>query len=155
MKNNYNTNKSSKEEFLERITSIEERMLESLKGTLVEGLVPTVVSCKFERGVVDFKFSVKATMRNSMGIVHGGIISTLLDNAMGMVSSSFIKRGWTPTVNLQVSYLKPVQPQGVIHISVRIISSGRTFINTAAELWEEGKPDRVLVSATGIFYIKE
>ncbi|MGM9975118.1 MAG: PaaI family thioesterase [Clostridiaceae bacterium] len=148
-------NKSNKEEFLVRIDSVEERMRESLKGALVEDLIPTLISCDFEKGIAEFKFTIKANMRNSMGIVHGGIICTLLDNAMGMTTSSLINKGWTPTVNLQVSFLKPVMPQGVIHISVRIISSGRTFINTAAELWEEGKPERILASATGIFFIKE
>ncbi|WP_426348004.1 PaaI family thioesterase [Alloiococcus sp. CFN-8] len=149
------SNKSNKEEFLGRIGSIEERIRESLKGALVEDLIPTLISCDFEKGIAEFKFFVKDNMRNSMGIVHGGIISTLLDNAMGMTTSSLINKGWTPTVNLQVSFLKPVKPQGVIHISVKVISSGRTFINTAAELWSEEKPERVLSSATGIFYIKE
>ena len=145
----------SRQEFVDRISTIEGRMAESLKGALVEEIIPTLVNYEHGSGTAEFKFSVKPNMRNSMGIVHGGIISTLLDNAMGMVASSLIKKGWTPTVNMQVSFLKPVVPQGVIHISVKVISTGRTFVNTAAELWEEGRPERPLASATGIFYIKE
>jgi len=50
------------------------------------------------------------------GIVHGGVVTTLMDSAGGACAFSVIKAGQTvATLDLRIDYLKPAEPGAIIH----------------------------------------
>ncbi len=143
---NYNKNLE------EKLNKTIEKAKVNMKGTIVENLLPNLVSCDFNKRVAEFSVEILPNMKNGMGITHGGVTATIFDNCMGLLSSSIIEEGWTPTVNLQINYIKPVMVNSTLHITVRITSLGKTLINVIAEAWDENDRDRILATATAVFF---
>ncbi len=81
------------------------------------------------------------------GYLHGGIIATLLDEAMSKANRA---RGVTAmTRQMQVEYLRPVPSGSPIRIAGRVIrSEGRKHWTEASIISTDGK---TLASATGLF----
>lgn len=80
-------------------------------------------------------------------VVHGGVVSSLLDLAacFSLVGSL---GGTAPTIDLSVSFLRPVTP-GKIIVTGRLIKPGRTVAFAEAELRNEG--GKVAATARGTF----
>jgi uncharacterized protein (TIGR00369 family) len=60
-----------------------------------------------ETGHVTGRFRISPEFQGSMGVLHGGIIATLLDEAMGKVCRLSDVRAVTAELN--VEYLKPIR----------------------------------------------
>lgn len=103
-----------------------------------------------ERGTVEYRFLPQKWMRNPEGAVHGGILATMFDNAMGMTASALCG-GLTPTVEMQVSYLDPVTPDKPVQVRVTLRRAGRTLVRLTAELWQVD-PAAPAATATGTFF---
>jgi uncharacterized protein (TIGR00369 family) len=81
------------------------------------------------------------------GHCHGGIIASILDDAMGKVNK--LHHVVALTREMTVEYLKPVPLHTPLRVEGREISKkGRTHINTAEILNEKGE---VLARSRGIF----
>jgi acyl-coenzyme A thioesterase PaaI-like protein len=52
------------------------------------------------------------------GVLHGGLIATLLDETMGRAAT--IKKLWMVTGKMELSYRKPVPLDGTLRITARI-----------------------------------
>jgi uncharacterized protein (TIGR00369 family) len=62
-----------------------------------------------ERGRVRFAFEPSELWENPMGTLHGGVIGTLLDSAMGMAVLSTLDAGISfTTLEYKVNFLRPV-----------------------------------------------
>ena len=59
----------------------------------------------------------------------------------------------TPTVSMDVSYLRPGPTEGPVCIRARIVKPGKSLVNAAGELWVEGREERPLAAATGIYCV--
>ena len=98
-------------------------------------------------------------MNGHSDILHGGIVATLLDEAMGMLQTVNYERdymavthsghpeselppsgGTTYTVQLNVRYLKPVRTPSVLKVTARMLKrEGRKeWISAEIRQWEEG-----------------
>jgi uncharacterized protein (TIGR00369 family) len=64
---------------------------------------------------------------NPLGVVHGGILSTLLDSAMGCAIHTTLQAGETyTTLELDVKFVRPVRTgQGLVTAEATVIHSGR------------------------------
>jgi len=83
------------------------------------------------------------------GCVHGGIIATLLDEAMSKVNRAFGVIAMTR--NMEVDYLRPVPLEAELTIvGHHVRRDGRKIFNTAEILGQEGK---VLAQAKGLFVV--
>jgi uncharacterized protein (TIGR00369 family) len=78
---------------------------------------------------------------------HGGIIATILDEAMGKVNK--IRQVIAVTSEMTVNYLKPVPLHQPLHVESREVKvEGRKHINTAEIMNEKGE---VLARSQGLF----
>jgi uncharacterized protein (TIGR00369 family) len=85
---------------------------------------------------------------NPLGSVHGGIIATLLDSAMGCAVHSTLPegRGYT-TLEIKVNYLRAVTAgTGLVRASARTIHVGRSTATAEATL--EDAAGRLYAHAT-------
>lgn len=70
---------------------------------------------------------------NSRGLVHGGVIASLADNAMGLSYGATLRRlrpdagGGAVTLGLQVDYVAPARPGAWLEIRPRVIRAGRSI----------------------------
>jgi uncharacterized protein (TIGR00369 family) len=83
---------------------------------------------------------------NSRGFLHGGVIATLADNAMGLsLGTALAARGERPaggavTTHLGVDYLGTAELGQWILIAPRVVKSGRSSGVVDALVTADGKP---------------
>ena len=100
-----------------------------------------------ERQTFVCRFRLSRRYTGPPGHCHGGIIASILDDAMGKVNK--LHHVVALTREMTVEYLKPVPLHKPLRVEGREISKrGRTHVNTAEILNEEGE---VLARSRGIF----
>ena len=111
--------------------------------------------CNPEAGEYSFYASTEKWMQNAFGSLHGGIIGTVLDQGMGMLATCLMDgTAITPTVQMNVTYHRPLMPGDGIFLRIYVESVTRTLIYMRAEAMNEADPDKLCVTAMGIFFIK-
>jgi uncharacterized protein (TIGR00369 family) len=77
---------------------------------------------------------------NPMGTLHGGVLCTLADTAMGMAYAAALGDNETfTTLELKINFLRPVW-QGRLTASARVVQSGRTVGLTECDVHDaEGR----------------
>ncbi|MDO5648321.1 PaaI family thioesterase [Paracoccus sp. (in: a-proteobacteria)] len=88
---------------------------------------------------------------NRAGVLHGGIITTLLDSGMGAAGSLHIDRATLPplfTISLTVNFLAPGRP-GLVEALARVTGGGRRTMFIAGELHHQD--GTLIATATGVF----
>ncbi|QKV20170.1 PaaI family thioesterase [Oricola thermophila] len=105
-----------------------------------------LVSERPDIGEIEIAFNPDERMINPHGTVQGGFIAAMLDEAMGPALLSMTKGAFAAsTLDLTVSYIRPVSPGRVI-AKGRVIRHGRSVAYLEAELYEPG--GRLLARAT-------
>jgi uncharacterized protein (TIGR00369 family) len=94
-------------------------------------------------------FSFLALTQHHVGwehIAHGGIVSTLLDEAMGWAVLAFIRK-FGVTRNLSVRYLRPVQVGRTLTVTAKISCQDEKGCQAVAELFDEDSKRSATASA--------
>jgi uncharacterized protein (TIGR00369 family) len=80
----------------------------------------------FGDGRAVFEMEVGTRHHNPMGTVHGGILCTLADSAMGFAFASTLSAGESfTTLELKINYLRPVF-EGKVVATARVVHRGKT-----------------------------
>lgn len=86
------------------------------------------------------------------GVIHGGIVSTMLDYGLAMAGFTRIGGGRSfGTVSLNVHFLKPVLP-GRHLVTARLDRMGRSLIFASGELMKDGH-DAPLATGTAVMAV--
>ena len=119
---------------------------------ILDKMAPEFVSCDAASQTANIRFFVEDWMCNVKGTLHGGIIATMLDNSMGLLTRAFYGNGSNiSTINLSLNYLRPVLPGKSVTVTVRIEKPGRNIVFLYAVLTtQEGKP---AATASGTFHV--
>ncbi len=123
---------------------------ENLPGT---HLLPTLYGCDGPSGSLSLAYETRPWMRNPMGVVHGGVVAILLDNAMGITSTCFYGQP-TPTITLTINYARPVPLNTTVVVRTRTAVHGRTTAHLTAEIFLPDHPEDILVSGSGVYYAR-
>jgi uncharacterized protein (TIGR00369 family) len=119
------------------------RALPALSGlehlqALIEGTLPRppiielfgfrLVSA--EAGEVVFTCTPDESTYNPIGLVHGGMVCTLLDSVVGCAAQSVLPRGTGYTsIEIKVNYLRPITlDSGELRATGRVTKAGRRVI---------------------------
>ena len=91
-------------------------------------------------------FTPRREFQGWKGIVHGGILATLLDEAMTRLA--WIARGGALTAEMTVRYLKPVRIDQKIRIEGEIVRENRKIVEMKAQLYvdDPAAGGRILVA---------
>lgn len=80
----------------------------------------------FAEGESRFEMDAGRRHHNPMGTVHGGILCTLADSAMGMAFASTLDEGETfTTLEIKMNYLRPVF-EAKLYANAKVVHRGRT-----------------------------
>ena len=124
-------------------------------GSIGDMLQLEFVSAQPEQGMYSLRCQTGAWMRNIAGTLHGGMCATLVDQAMGCVAyCAKPGEGIAPTVEMNVSYHRPLIPGEDALILVRLLSAGKHMIHLQSEVFAYNAPDKLCLSATGVYYYK-
>ena len=90
-------------------------------------------------GSARIAFEVTAEHLNPAGTLHGGVLATLVDTAMGTAVRSAIGDDDVPaTSQLTVTYLRPGKP-GPLTVTARVRTKGEHLTVCEAEVEQDGK----------------
>ena len=103
-------------------------------------------------GVAVVDMTPTSDMANSMGFVHGGMISTLADSAMGR-SLRTIKPGVSKSMSfdLKLSFISAAKVGEKLRATGRVVHAGRRTAVTECRV--EGPDGRLVATASGTFAI--
>jgi acyl-CoA thioesterase len=103
-------------------------------------------------GRARFELEVTPKLLNPNGTLHGGVIYSVADTAMGAALFSQLERGqWCSTLEIKMNYLLPVTAGAIAAEAVVVSRSKRIGVLEARVL---GDRDRLVALATGTFYIQ-
>jgi len=104
-----------------------------------------------EDGRCRFGATVRPEHMNPHGVVHGGVVYTLVDYAMGGAVTSRLGPGERcATLEIKINYLAPVS-EG--HLAAEAWVVARTARVAVLEARVQADGDRLVALATGSFYI--
>ena len=92
-------------------------------------------------GVVSLGLRLAPCHTNSRGFAHGGLISALADNAMGLTCGQALDGGPSlVTVNLAVDFLNAAAVGQWLQVTPRLVRAGSTLCFTEALVTADGEP---------------
>ena len=110
-----------------------------------------VVVREAEAGAVELSFVVHEGHVNLQGLVHGGLLATFADTAMGLAVRTAVAPGRRHvTIHLGVQYVRPASP-GPITARGRVIRVGSQIAHAEADVVAEAGD--MLARATGTYSV--
>ena len=121
------------------------------RGHTIAGMIkPMLLACDCTTMGTTIGFPAQEWEKNPNGVIHGGIIATMIDTAIGITTIG-ITNSLTPTINLQISYLRPCPADGMIAVRSYITMLGGSVIHTRAEMFDTRDPQNLVATAEGAF----
>ena len=121
---------------------------EGSKGGFAERLGAEVE--RADDGSARMRFTASEEHLNQAGTVHGGVLATLVDTAMGAAVRSATGEGDVPaTSQLTVTYLRPGKP-GTVVATAEVRTQGQHLTVCEADVQQDGK---ALVHALATFAV--
>lgn len=104
----------------------------------------------YTAGTAEVELHVEPYHLQHMGFVHGGVISTLMDNTGWYAAVSSLEEGFTAvTMEIKINYLKPASGKHLL-ASAEVKRQGKKVAFVTIELHDEGK---LVAYATGTYAI--
>jgi acyl-CoA thioesterase len=112
-------------------------------------------------GFLECRIPLDAKHMNGIGLVHGGVLTGLLDHALSIVVYPHVEVGkWAATLDLKVSYIAPVRG-GTLVAQAHVTSLRKRIATVRIDVTAvdgggggEGE-DELVATAMGTVYIKD
>jgi 1,4-dihydroxy-2-naphthoyl-CoA hydrolase len=105
-----------------------------------------------ERGAATFALEVREELTRMGGIVHGGVLVSLLDSAAAFAVHTLLPPGGrTVTVDLTTHFLRPVSG-GRVEARARVLREGRRVVIISVEATDQ---TGVLIAVATTTYVKQ
>ena len=120
--------------------------MKEIKFPFLEHIGATLKSCG--AGNAEVELHTQEYHLQHLGFIHGGVISTLMDNTGWYAATSNVDDDYTAvTMEIKINYLKPASGKHLI-ASANVKKQGRTTSFVTIELHDEGK---LVAFATGTY----
>lgn len=141
----------TQEQFEQYIKEIIERLVTTQYGEVNRMLSPEFVSCDVEKMEAVLDFPVLNWELNQLNGLHGGISAAQFDFAMAIPAIFLSDMQFTPTIQMDITYVKPVPAGETLRIKATLVSHGRTLINVEGKgyLKSSGK---LAITARGTYF---
>lgn len=81
-----------------------------------------------DRGHIKIEYIVREEMLNPIKILHGGIISTMIDDCIGMATFTLENENFHTTINLQVDFLASATLGDKMIADAKIVKEGKQIL---------------------------
>lgn len=117
-------------------------------------LTMSVVSFKENEVLCKVPYDEKLIGNPDTGVVHGGVISSLLDNACGIAVSAKTKNfGAIATLDMRIDYMRPATPKLDILATAECFRVTRS-IAFARAFAHHGDPNEPIATCTAVFMLR-
>lgn len=97
-------------------------------------------------GAAVVEIDATTSHHNPMGTLHGGVLCTIADSAMGLAHQSTLRDGETSTtLELKINFLRPVWT-GRLRAAGKVTKGGRTISLLECEIFDEA--DRLIAKSS-------
>jgi acyl-coenzyme A thioesterase 13 len=90
-----------------------------------------------EFGQLSIRFTVRPDMTNPHGMLHGGVISGMLDDVIGTTVATLDKEQPFVSINLSVDFVQGARVSDEVIAKAKVIRNGRTAVYVQAELYNQ------------------
>lgn len=111
--------------------------------------------CDYENSTVTLVMDPQPWMGNPMGILHGGVSASVLDMTMGLLCRYCSRGLMTPTISLDVQYLRSGPLDKKLYIRAELTKRGFTVCYATGSMWAEGSPDRLIATSSGSYFVTD
>ena len=87
-----------------------------------------------KRGEVEILHEIRPEWGNPTGLLHGGMISGLMDDTIGMMTATLGYEGFLITIDFHVDYLGKAKIGEKVHVKGKLVREGRNIVNASAEI---------------------
>jgi acyl-coenzyme A thioesterase 13 len=87
-----------------------------------------------QKGSIKVEFVVRKDMSNPMGILHGGIAATILDEIVGTMVYALGREFAFVSVNLNCDFLNPAMVGETIFADAEIIRAGKNIVHVEGKI---------------------
>ena len=130
------------------VKSLKEQM-DEIPAVELLGLDDAVLK---SNGEVEFIMPVREEHTNTYGIIHGGVLVTLLDTAMGYACHCANNNIPTVTLNITSSFIGNCKPGSVTTTIGRVVHAGRRTMVAEGTIHDE--TGKLLCTGQGTFFVK-
>ena len=132
----------------ERLLRIENYLREKYKMPSLENFLQLEI-VKIDEGIVNYRAKIVDKHCNLYGVVHGGVLASIIDTVMGIACISLGKR--VVTTDMSVSYIKNVTEGSTITAVGQVISNGKTIMRTVGQVFNEQQ--QILINSQGSYFV--
>ena len=115
-------------------------------------LNPEPVACSYAEKTLTVALRVEPWMVNPAGILHGGIEASIMDFTMGVLSRLCMDGKLTPTVSMNIEYLRSFQIGDRVLVTAVCEKCGSHLSYISARAWEEKSPEKIALTASATYY---
>ena len=109
--------------------------------------------CDYENSTVTLVMEPKPWMGNPMGILHGGVTASALDMTMGLLCRYCSGGLMTPTISMDVQYLRAGGLDERLFIRAELAKRGMSICYAVGSIWAESTPERKIAQSSGSYYV--
>lgn len=136
---------------------VKSEMLEFLErdpDSIYTMMHPRLVRCDLATRTLEMVMHTTPWMRNTNGMVHGGVSAAVIDTVGGMACRCFAPTGaLTPTVSLQVSYLDMIPIDAQLHVRAVVTRPGRSIAHVQVEAFGVEEKEHLYATGAAVYYI--
>jgi uncharacterized protein (TIGR00369 family) len=130
------------------------RPLEEFRAILAEGRQPVPLASllgfrlvELEEGRAVVEIEADGRHGNIIGTLHGGVLATIADSAMGLAHAATLEAAVkSTTVELKINFLRPFK-EGRLRAISRAVKRGRTLSLMECDILDD--QDRLVARASG------
>ena len=122
-------------------------------GSVCALLAPEFISCDLGKKELVLRYPIREWMRNPGGVMHGGAIASAMDTTMGVQIFYWADDQMPPTINMLANFQRPVPLGSMLYVRARVTCVGRTMVYATSEAWVDDEPERLLVTASGVYHV--
>jgi uncharacterized protein (TIGR00369 family) len=135
----------------EKLTAAQIRRIQKAVASVPYAQLLGIELDEISLGAATLGLAVRKELKQNHGVMHGGAIASLIDTAMAFAIISLLApQEKVTTVDLTISYLRPVTV-GRMTASAKVVRSGRRLFVVSADVFSE---DGKLASTALSTYIK-
>jgi uncharacterized protein (TIGR00369 family) len=120
-----------------KLTAAEEKRLHDALGKVPYAHLIGLELGEIERGAVSFYLPVRDDLKQNKGLLHGGVIASLVDTAAAFAALTLLEpEESATTIDLTVHYLRPLTT-GTAQARARVLRAGRRVLVISIDVLDE------------------
>ncbi|MBC7910636.1 MAG: PaaI family thioesterase [Pyrinomonadaceae bacterium] len=121
------------------LTEVERQRIEKAFADVPFARLLNIEMGEMERGKARLHLGVRDELRQNNGLMHGGVIASLIDTAAAFAILTVLEPNkTTTTVDLTIHYLRPLI-KGRATAEARVVRAGRRIIVVAIDVLDEAE----------------